>query len=219
MRFQPIDCSIYKDVIEASSSKHIMSQKSLSERRNFKLKFNFNRDFVPYPTSDEGTPTPSPTKYVPFSCPTSDEGTPPPTKRRKIGDDEKSNAGKEEAVESGEEEAVQLGEEEGAESDEEEAVQLSEEGGASPPWCGVREKYLQYDVPYVEALGEDDLPHLHQLGRWYFPNSCPRTQEEWDYVEGVRNAVYKRLLQLKCNCSDCQYRLELVPDEELLDYL
>ena len=163
------------------------SKKSLSKRRNFTLSYKFHPEYVPSPTSDEGTPTPSPTTYVPFSCLTSDEGTPPPTQRRKVGEEEQ--------VESGEEE------------------EQVEEGGASPPWCGIREKYLQYDVPYVQSLGEDDLSHLHQLRRWYFPDSCPRTQEEWDYVEGVRRAVNKRLLQLRCNCFDCKCLLDLVLDD------
>ena len=172
-------------------------RKPLHQRRNFTLKFDL----------PEGS-----SEYVPFSCPTSDEGTPPPSppcaKRQRVDLDEEE----EEFEASGEDEAS--GEE--ASGDE---ASGEEEGGASAPWSGVREKYLQYDVAYVQALGAEDLPHLHQLGRWYFPNSCPRTEEEWDYIAAVRNAVQKRLLQLHCTCNDCTFLWETLPFEELLEYI
>ena len=108
---------------------------SLSERRNIRVKFIF----------EEGS-----SEYVPFSCPTSDEGTPPPSppcaKRQRVDLDEEEEF---EASGDGEDEAS--GDE--ASGDEASGDEASgdgeEEGGASAPWSGVREKYLQYDVAYV----------------------------------------------------------------------
>lgn len=80
----------------------------------------------------------------------------------------------------------------------------------------VREKYLQYSVGYVELY---DRETLHQLRKWYNPQSQPRNDEEWEYVFGVLHAVEEQLRMLQCTCRECSNLFDGVSDEDLFNYM
>ena len=103
-----------------------------------------------------------------------------------------------------------------SDSDEEEEDEMTneEQQGAMEY---VREKYRQYSETYVQQC--TDIGELHQLLKWYNPQSCPRNDIEWNYIFGVLRAVKERLRHFKCLCSECELLLEEVDDEQLLNYL
>ena len=52
------------------------------------------------------------------------------------------------------------------------------------------------------------------------PNSQPRTEAEWEYIDKVRLAVEKRLKQMNCFCYLCEVRLwDDIDDVDLLKYV
>ena len=175
-----------------------MSEKkqTLSERRNFNLKFAF----------EEGT-----TEYVPFSCPTSDEDSSPPTppwaKRRRVEEESEEDEASEAVVEdeAGEQEAVEeeAVEESGEASEEEGGTDSSDEDITSLTflWPEVREKWFTYTP--LSVLGLDSCEDLRKIQNYYFPASQPRNHQEFVYLALVRKACEKRLKQLGCQCEMC----------------
>ena len=59
----------------------------------------------------------------------------------------------------------------------------------------VRLKWLEYCPCSVLKL--DDIRHLQKIVGWYTPKSQPRTEDEWLYLELVREAAEWRIHELE----------------------
>ena len=81
----------------------------------------------------------------------------------------------------------------------------------------VRDKYQRYSKSTVMQI--NDIDELHNVRRWYFPNSQPRNDSEWKYIYEVQMAAEERLRQLNCFCDQCDHLWDDIDTEKLLDYL
>ena len=147
-----------------------------------------------------------------------EEGTSPtsPTSKRRRTDEEEENERKDEEPEQLAEKVEVEGEEEASQADDEDSDD-EDLNSLTFLWWDVREKFLQYTPKSVLKL--TSMKELHDVLRWYFPSSQPRTSQEFEYLPLVRKAAQKRLLQLHCPCSSCEEEFQKVPSDKIVKFL